>query len=198
MWKKKKCKRSWWGLLKWRRFRSSNMSTIQALFSSNCTKKSVQARKISTRNYLKGWKKCFTLRKFSQPHLILSVCVCVYLNYFSTFSSIFLPFLFHLYLISAEVTSLEMAKCPPPCPAPTFPAPPIRKTPLQIRDREGWDTHDPTLPHPIAIPNYFDNFYKLIWDLSKFVVVIWVIYKVVLVSGYYLLFAVTAWLLVLL
>lgn len=135
---------------------------------------------------------------FPAPSHPKCVCVCVYLNYFSTFSSIFLPFLFHLYLISAEVTSLEMAKCPPPCPAPTFPAPPIRKTPLQIRDREGWDTHDPTLPHPIAIPNYFDNFYKLIWDLSKFVVVIWVIYKVVLVSGYYLLFAVTAWLLFLL
>lgn len=110
---------------------------------------------------LKGMEKMFhPAQVFPAPSH--PKCVCVYLNYFSTFSSIFLPFLFHLYLISAEVTSLEMAKCPPPCPAPTFPAPPIRKTPLQIRDREGWDTHDPTLPHPIAIPNYFDNFYKLI------------------------------------
>lgn len=99
---------------------------------------------------------------FPAPPHPKRVCVCVYLNYFSTLSSKFLPFLSHLYLISAEITSLEMAKWPPPRPAPTIPAPPIRKTPLHIRDREGWGTHDPTLPRPIAVPNYFDNFYKLI------------------------------------
>ena len=131
--------------------------------------------KISSSSKNINWGLLLGMEKMFHPVQVfpaLSHPKCVYLNYFSTLTLMFLPFLSHLYLISAEVTSLEMAKCPPPRPAPTFPAPPIRKTPLQIRDREGWDTHNPTLPHPITIPNYFDSFYKSNRDLSKFVVVI--------------------------